>query len=182
MDTIETERLTLRQFKDADTSVLYEIMRKPEVMYAWGHGFTFEETQKWLVRQQTHYQQNGLGYMAVMLKDNGTLIGQAGLLDNEIEGQPITEIGYIFDNTVWGKGYATEAAKTLVQVAFDTLGIDKLYCTMRLKNLPSVKVAERLGFQLKGEYTKVYNGIIMPHLIYEFERRGRTFFLPVSEK
>lgn len=170
MDTIETERLTLRQFKDTDTSALYEIMRKPGVMYAWGHGFTFEETQKWLARQQTRYQHNGLGYMAVILKDNGALIGQAGLLDNVIEGQPVTEIGYIFDDAVWGNGYATEAAKALVQAAFNKLGIDKLYCTMRPENMPSVKVAERLGFQLKGEYIKVYNRIIMPHLIYVLER------------
>lgn len=169
----ETERLTLSQFEDADASALYEIMRKLEVMYAWEHGFNLEETREWITHQKKCYQQKGFGFLAVLLKETSALIGQAGLHSSGIEGQLVTEIGYIFDNSVWGKGYATEAAKALVQVAFDTLGVDKLYCTMRPENLPSVKVAERLGFRRIGEYVKVYNGIEMPHLIYALEREAR---------
>ena len=171
--TLETERLILRQFEDGDISAIFEIMRKPEVMYAWEHGFILEETQDWLTRQKARYQQDGIGYMAVILKETGVLIGQAGLLKSKIDVQPVTEIGYIFDNAYWGKGYATEAAKVLVNAAFDTLGIDKLYCTMRPENLPSVKVAERSGFRHIGEYIKTYNGIKMPHLIYTLERMAR---------
>jgi [ribosomal protein S5]-alanine N-acetyltransferase len=64
--TIETERLIIRKFEDNDKTALYEIMRKPEVMYAWEHGFSFDETQEWLARQKARYRQNGLGYMAVL--------------------------------------------------------------------------------------------------------------------
>lgn len=167
---IETERLILRRFEDDDITELYEIMKKREVMYAWEHGFTFEETREWLNRQKVRYQQNGLGYLAVYLKATSVLIGQVGLLLQNIDGQPVIEIGYIFDNSVWGRGYATEACKSLVLVTFETLGINKLYCTIRPENLPSIKVAERLGFIRIGEYVKVYNGMEMLHLIYALER------------
>ncbi len=51
--TLETERLILRQFEDSDLPALYEIMHKPEVMYAWERGFSLEETREWLNHQIT---------------------------------------------------------------------------------------------------------------------------------
>ncbi len=93
--TLETEWLILRQSEDVDLPALYEIMHKPEVMYAWEHGFSLEETREWLNHQITHFQLGGFGYMVVLLKDTDTLIGQAGLHNTEIEGQLVTEIGYI---------------------------------------------------------------------------------------
>lgn len=170
---LETERLRLRQFENGDLPALYEIMHKPEVMYAWEHGFTLEETREWLNHQITHFQLGGFGYMAILLKDTNTLIGQAGLHNTEIEGQPITEIGYIFDDTAWGKGYATEASKAVINFAFGEIGLEKLYATIRPENLPSIKVVERLGFKHESEYVKVYNGKEMVHWIFIIERDAR---------
>ena len=171
--SLETERLVIRPFENSDLPDLYEIMRKPEVMYAWEHGFSLEETQEWLKRQQDRFINNGMGEQAVCLKVTGALIGAAGFLEINLEGKTVMEIGYIFDNKVWGNGYATETAKALEQAAFDTLGVDKLYCTMRSENNPSIKVAERLGFKLVSEYVKVYNGKDMLHSIYILERDAR---------
>ena len=174
---LETERLIIREFEDRDLDGIYAIMKKPEVMYAWEHGFTLDETRAWLVQQQERYQKNNFGYFAVLQKATGAIIGQAGLINSDIEGVFVTQIGYIFDNSVWGNGYANEAAGSLVKAAFNTFGINKLYCTMRPENLPSVKVAERLGFCRVGEYIKVYNGKEMPHLIYMLEDKQAV--LPV---
>jgi RimJ/RimL family protein N-acetyltransferase len=168
--TIETERLIIRQFEDDDMTALHEIMKKPEVMYAWEHGFSFEETQEWLKQQQNRYKKNGLGEQAVILKATGALIGAAGLLELDLEGEPATEIGYLFDNRVWGNGFATEAARAFVDLAFEKLRLDRLHCTIRPENLPSIKVAERLGFKRISEYVKVYNGKEMPHLIFVLEK------------
>jgi RimJ/RimL family protein N-acetyltransferase len=88
-------------------------------------------------------------------------------MDTDIDDEPITELGYIFDIDVWGNGYATEAAAALVNYAFDDCNVDCLYCTIRPKNTASIRVAERLGFKRTGEYTKVYREKPMPHLIYE---------------
>lgn len=168
--TLETSRLTLRPFEDGDLSALYEILRKPEVMYAWEHGFSLEETREWLKSQQDRYKKNGLGEWAVFLKATGALIGAAGLLEIELDGKPVMEIGYIFDNSVWGNGYATEAAKAFVDLAFRKLGLEKVYATIRPENLPSIRAAERLGFKHESEYVKVYNGKEMVHWIFMLEK------------
>ena len=99
------------------------------------------------------------------------LIGQAGLTTSEIDGKPVTEVAYIFDSVVWGNGYATEAAKALVQLAFVGRDNVQLHCTIRPANVSSIKVAERIGFHHVGEYVKHYNGKEMPHLIYTLEKR-----------
>jgi RimJ/RimL family protein N-acetyltransferase len=89
-------------FYKTDLDVVWEIMKKPEVMYAWEGGFKKSEVRKWLNRQYTRYCKEGYGYFAVVLKESDKLIGQAGLMKSEINGETVVEIGYIFDNTVWG--------------------------------------------------------------------------------
>ena len=76
MDIIlETSRLTIRHFRESDIDALYEIMKKPEVMYAWEHGFTEDEVQDWISNQQARYQKDEYGYFAVISKKSGKLIG-----------------------------------------------------------------------------------------------------------
>ncbi|GHU88215.1 hypothetical protein FACS1894202_03940 [Clostridia bacterium] len=162
----ETERLTIRQFDDSDFGALFAIMKKPEVMYAWEAGFHKHEVQKWLKNQYTRYQKDGYGYFAVTLKGSDKLIGQAGLMKSEINGEKVTEIGYIFDNKFRGQGYALEAAQACVGLAFGDYGLVKLYATIRPENAASVKLAEKLGMQKVGEYVKTYKDKEMPHVIY----------------
>ena len=162
----ETGRLKIRQFCESDLNDLWAIMRKPEVMYAWESGFTKEETQEWLDRQYNRYNRDGYGYFAVILKESDRLIGQAGLMTNEIGGETVVEIGYIFDDAVWGQGYAIEAARACVDLAFDRFGLRRLYATIRPENMASVKLAEKLGMRKTGRYVKVYQGKEMTHDIF----------------
>ena len=192
----ETERLKIRQFYEKDLGPLLAIMKKPEVMYAWEAGFHKGETRKWLNRQFTRYHKDGFGYFAVTLKDSGKLIGQAGLMKSEVDGKNVVEIGYVFDNTAWGHGYAIEAARACVDLAFDRIGLDKLYATIRPENAASVKVAEKLGMRKTGQYVKAYQGKEMPHDIYilenmkeeramqevlDFLKKSNTYYLATVE-
>jgi len=67
----ETERLKIRRLNRSDMDALFAIMKKPEVMYAWEHGFSRGETRKWLNRQLTLYHKDGYGYFAVISKESG---------------------------------------------------------------------------------------------------------------
>ena len=167
---LKTKHLNIGYFSPDDLSSLYDIMKKPEVMYAWEHGFTKAETKKWLDNQILRYKNDGYGYFAVTLKNK--LIGQVGLGKSEINGETVTELGYIFDNSVWGQGYAAEAAKACVDLAFNKYDIDKLYCTIRPENTSSVHLALKLGMVKLGEYLKIYDGKEMPHLIFAIEKSG----------
>lgn len=65
---METERLLIRKIIRKDMDALLSIMGKPEVMYAWEHGFTKKDVRKWINRQLTRYRKDGFGYYAVLLK------------------------------------------------------------------------------------------------------------------
>ncbi|GHT37162.1 hypothetical protein FACS189435_1570 [Bacteroidia bacterium] len=168
---METKRLTIRKFISDDLPALHAIMGKPEVMYAWEHGFTRSEARKWLNRQLTRYRKDGYGYFAVMLKETGELAGQAGLMKNEIDGSEVVELGYIFDDRFWKQGYGLEAAKACVEYAFNGLGIGRLYCSVRPENTPSIRICEKLGTAQAGEHTVRYMDKDMPHVLYLLEKQ-----------
>ena len=77
---METERLVIRKITRKDTGALLALMGKSEVMYAWEHGFDKKEVRQWVNRQFSRYRKDGYGYFALVLKDGGKLIGQAGLM------------------------------------------------------------------------------------------------------
>ena len=165
----ETERLAIRKLTHADFETLIAIMGKPEVMYAWEHGFSEDDVRSWIERQLTRYTKDGIGYFAVVLKESGLLIGQAGLMTTTMNENTIVEIGYIFNNTYWHNGYATEAAESLIAYAFNNLGLPAVYCSIRPENKASIRVAKRLGMESCGSHTVVYRGKEMPHIIYKLE-------------
>lgn len=166
---METERLLIRRITRKDMDALLDIMGKPEVMYAWEHGFTKKDVRKWINRQLTRYRKDGFGYFAVILKESGALIGQAGLMKSTINGNEAVELGYILDNLYWHNGYGIEAARACLEYAFDELGLKTVCCSIRPENGASIRVAERLGMTLCGRHTVIYNEKEMPHLIYELK-------------
>lgn len=171
----ETERLLTRPLQVQDTSLLYAFMHKEEVMYAWEHGFTEPEVREWINRQIYRYYTDGVGYWGVTLRENRhILIGQTGLMKCTIQGKEVTELGYIFDNGYWHKGYAYEAARGVLQYAFNDLELNEVYCTIRPMNKSSVRLAERLNMTLCGDYSKNYLGKEMVHLIYKLTKEQFT--------
>lgn len=166
---METERLLIRRITRKDMDALLAIMGKPEVMYAWEHGFTKKDVRKWINRQLTRYRKDGFGYFAVILKESGKLIGQAGLMKSIINGNEAVELGYILDNAYWHNGYGTEAARACLEYAFGVLELKTVCCSIRPENVASIRVAERLGMTLCGNHTVLYNEKEMPHLIYELK-------------
>ena len=82
---METERLVIRKITRKDTGALLALMGKSEVMYAWEHGFDKKEVRQWVNRQFSRYRKDGYGYFALVLKDGGKLIGQAGLMKNNVK-------------------------------------------------------------------------------------------------
>lgn len=167
---METERLVIRKFIRDDMDGLYAIMQKPEVMYAWEHGFSKSETRKWLNRQLTRYRKDGYGYFAVVLKETGKLIGQAGLLKNTIGGKEEVELGYLFDNTYWKQGFCQEAVTACIEFAFKEQGLDVLHCSIRPENMSSIRIAEKIGMIQTGEHIVNYQDKDMLHLIYVLEK------------
>lgn len=163
---IETERLILRKMDNGDYSALCKILQNEDVMYAYEHAFSDDEVDEWLKKQLVRYETDGIGLWAVVLKENGEVIGQCGLTKQLWWGENIVEIGYLFRKDFWHKGYATEAAVACKDYAFNRLGEKRVYSIIRDLNLPSRRVALRNGMKVCGVQVKHYYGIDMPHLIY----------------
>lgn len=140
-------------------------------MYAYEGEFSDAETQEWLDRQQASYRRDGFGLWAVVLKESGEMIGQAGITWQDIDGERIPEVGYLLNRAHWGKGYALEAAIACKEYAFARLGFGEVYSIVRDTNIASIKVAIRNGMTVRRRLVKHYRGVDMPHLVFSARAR-----------
>jgi RimJ/RimL family protein N-acetyltransferase len=144
---LETARLTLRQWENDDVAPFWEIHRHPELRKFLTGPNSLEETEKFVSRTRDHWTRYGYGLFAVEEKTTGQLVGFTGLIAIEWVA-PVTgvEIAWRLRRDAWGKGYATEAARACLPVAFETLSVDPLVAIAVPENVRSHRVMERLGF------------------------------------
>ena len=170
---LETDRLTLRRLEEDDFDALAAILRDPQVMYAYEHGFDLEEVRQWLDRQLERYADYGFGLWAVIEKASGELIGQCGVTMQDCLGREVPEIGYHLRRDKWHNGFAIEAARACRKYAFTTLGFREVWSIIRENNLPSQRVAMRNGMSVRGSFVKHYYGMDMLHLAFSVKRGAK---------
>jgi RimJ/RimL family protein N-acetyltransferase len=150
MVTLETERLTLRMFREDDFEAYARICADEDVMrYLGGKIMTRAEAWRHLAFLVGHWQLLGYGHWAVEEKATGELLGRLGFLNPA--GWPGFEIGWTLRRESWGKGYATEGARRALRYAFTELGQEHVISLIHPENRPSIRVAERLGERHEGE-------------------------------
>lgn len=161
--TLTTERLVLRLVTEEDLPELEEIFTDPVAMQHMFKTYTRQEVRElWLEGILNRYREHGHSFMAVERRRDGAFLGICGLLRQEVDGELLIEIGYHFQRKHWGHGYATEAATTLRDYAFDTLSLPTLVSLIVPENTPSIAVAERNGMKhwktttFKGLTVRVY--------------------------
>ena len=143
--TLETGRLVLRPLTGDDFEEYAAMMADPEVGEFLGAegGMSREVAWRNLAMVIGHQEIRGYSTWAVVEKDTGRLVGRVGPW--RPEGWPGLEIGWCVSRDSWGKGYATEAARAAVAFCFDELGADEVISLIRVENVRSVRVAERIG-------------------------------------
>ncbi len=152
-DQLETEHLVLRPMLETDLDALLRIFTDARVMAAFHHPpFTHEQMQRWLQRNLDHQNQFGYGLFSVILKETGELIGDCGL--EQMEDQGAAELGYDLRSDFWNRGYATEAARAVRDYAFHVLQLPQLISLIRVGNLASKRVAEKVGMTLAEHITR----------------------------
>ena len=167
---IETERLCLREMTEDDFPMLCRHLQDSDVMHAYEHAFSDTEIWEGIEKQFWRYENDGFGVWAVVLKENGELIGQCGLSMQPYENEEVLEIGYIFQKRHWHKGYAAEAAIACREYAFNELQADEVFSLIRENNIASQNVAKRNGMSIRKKYVKHYYGIDMPHYIFSVRK------------
>ncbi|HEX8118640.1 MAG TPA: GNAT family N-acetyltransferase, partial [Pyrinomonadaceae bacterium] len=151
-ETLETERLVLRMFRESDTDAYADMVGDPEVMRFLGGGKPVSREEAWrnMAMILGHWQLRGYGMWAVEEKESAEMVGRVGCWNPE--GWPGLEVGWTLRRRFWGRGYATEAARASVEYAFDELNRTRVISLIAPENLNSIRVAERLGEKPVGEW------------------------------
>ena len=155
---IETTRLILREIISEDVDRIFLLDQNPEVMKYIGVKpvKTLEESEETIRNIRNQYTENGIARWAVIEKESNFLIGWSGLklLTKPLNGfTNVYELGYRFLPEYWGKGYATEAGKAVVEYGFEKLKLDKIYACTDIENINSTYILkDKLGFSEKGTF------------------------------
>ena len=148
-----TERLRLREWREADKALLAEIHSDPEVMQFLGGVKSFEETCEVVDLLVSMFRSGEPGFWAAERISDGALIGWLGLhnLGPEYPFGPALEIGWRLGRRFWNQGYATEGARAALNYAFDTLNASRVFGFTALANARSEAVMQRIGMKkVKG--------------------------------
>ena len=167
---LTTPRLHLRPFTLADHDAIHVVYADPEVMRFVGHGAhaTMAETTSALRIYGDVLARRGYSFLAVTERATGAIVGDGGLHPLGGTG-PDVELGYTLARAAWGKGYATELGRALVEHAFGVLGVARVVAQVEPENLPSRNVLAKLGMTEREERTAYGR----PHLLYAVERATR---------
>ena len=163
---LETERLRLRWFRHEDVDAVFGIIGDDVAMQYYPRTFNRHDAKLWVDRNLRRYARDGHGIYAVALKGRDELIGDCGVIKQEVEGKTQLEVGYHLRRDHWGHGYATEAARACMGLAFHAFGAEKVISLIRPENTPSRRVAERNGMKLERQV--MHGGL--PHLVYAMSR------------
>ena len=164
---IETERLILRYWELEDADDLYEYAKDPDIgpSAGWPAHKNLEESKNTI----KNILCSPLCY-AICLKENNKPIGsiELKLATNVTNGDDECEIGYWIGKPFWGNGYVTEAAKTLIQHAFEDLAMNTIWCCYRDGNEKSKRVQQKCGFEHhstdKSYRIKALNETVVRHI------------------
>lgn len=151
--TLETERLILRPHTLADFASYVEMWADPDVVRFIG-GKPFDRESSWarFLRHAGVWHHLGFGFFAIEEKSTGEFVGEAGfhdlhrLLEPSVEGT--LEAGWALMSRGQGWGYATEAMSAAIEWAGAAFPGRRMTCIIDPDNLPSVRVAGRLGFEV----------------------------------
>lgn len=169
----ESDRLFIRDWNpQLDAPAAFAIYGDREVMkFIRKPDANIQAVQQRLEERIERYQQynNGTGTWAVIEKETEQLVGCILLvqLPNN-DGVPTEdrEIGWHFRLASWGKGYATEAARIIINYGFNTLQLPVLYAVVRPDNIRSIRVTQRLGMTSMG---RTYNYYGTELLLFKLE-------------
>lgn len=151
MIVIKTERLAVRFLRPDDLDDFHALTSDPEINRYMDDGqpLSRESTERWIEISLANYEARGYGCFAVTPKGEDRMIGFAGFA-RPADRPGITEIIYAFPKVHWGKGYATEVARGLIEYGLTRGGLDRIEATVDPANESSKRVLLKAGMTYDG--------------------------------
>lgn len=148
---LTTERLVLRRMQSSDAPAIYALAGNREVAMntlTIPHPYPDGAAEEWIERRAKD------GF-AITLRDSGELVGSIGIHVDADDARG--EVGYWIGVPHWGRGYASEAAKALIDYAFETLELNKVHAAHFARNPASGRVMQKLGMTYEGTLRQHHN-------------------------
>ncbi len=143
--TLRTERLLLRDWRDADREPFAALNADPAVAEFLSTPLARAESDAFVDRILEHWREDGFGLFAVERLADGRFLGFVGTTTLAWAPDPVPEIGWRLAREGWGRGFATEAAREAMRFAFEDAGIEELVSYTTVANVRSRRVMEKLG-------------------------------------
>ncbi|GIG01107.1 GNAT family N-acetyltransferase [Catellatospora citrea] len=175
MRDIVTERLVLRDWRESDLRPWAAINADPQVCEHLGPVWDVAQSAASIARYQEARRRNGFGSLAVELAATGELIGLAGI-DPVAPTMPFTgvEIGWRLARSAWGHGYASEAARAVLDHGFTEVGLPEIVAVTLAPNLRSQAVMRRIGMthaaDLDFDHQPEPHGPVFRHVVHRIIR------------
>jgi RimJ/RimL family protein N-acetyltransferase len=177
MPVIETERLSIRTWRDADREPFFRINSDAEVMRHIRAVATRDESDAAVERQRASQAEHGFCFWALERKEDGAFLGFCGLRPG-VPATPIAgdvEIGWRLGREHWGRGYAGEAARACLAWAFRALQAPRVAAITVAANARSRQLMERLGMVRRADMDFLHPTLpeadpLRPHIVYLAER------------
>jgi RimJ/RimL family protein N-acetyltransferase len=173
---LETARLIIRPWHLRDLAPWAAISADPDVRrYYYPSILSREDSDAVVEHCMAHLAEHGFAFLALERKDDGALIGGAGLSwTNDVPGGPAIEIGWILGRAYWRQGYASEASRAWFAHGW-SLGIEEIVGYTSVINTPSRRAMESLGMtrDSKDDFfdpTVPRDNPLAPHVLYRLRK------------
>ncbi|MGH7727271.1 MAG: GNAT family N-acetyltransferase [Vulcanimicrobiaceae bacterium] len=175
--TLETPRLILRPWRDADIEAWAAMNADPRVMEFFPSLYDRARSEATASAMRAGLERNGYGWWVTELKRTSRFAGVVVLDDVSFEAPfaPARQVGWRFLRDAWGSGYATEGARAALTYAFETLGWDEVVALTATVNLRSQRVMQRLGMRRDPAGDFLHPAIaeghrLRPHVLYRIRK------------
>jgi RimJ/RimL family protein N-acetyltransferase len=168
---MRTERLLMRRWLERDGEPFAALNADPEVMHYFPAALDREGSDRLIDRFEKLFEAQGFGPWALEVLATGEMIGFTGLLrmPDGVPGAGGQEVGWRLARHAWHQGYATEAARAALDVAFGRLGLPVVWSMTAVVNLPSQAVMRRIGMRQECffDHPAVPEGhVARPHVLF----------------
>ena len=156
----ESERLKFRKLTENDISGWIDFFVNNDRLHFLGIDISkSKETlaSEWIMAQLNRYEKEGLGHLAVEIKESEELIGMGGILPRELNGNNEYEIAYSLKPKYWGKGYGTEIARKMKNFGFDNIATKRFISIIEINNFDSINIAKKN--EMKVLFRTEYSGM-----------------------
>jgi RimJ/RimL family protein N-acetyltransferase len=176
-DTIQTDRLLMRRWQDSDRAPFAALNGDPETMRYFPETLDRAASDRMVDRIEALLDRQGYGLWALEVTATGEFIGFTGLnpMPAGVPGAGGMEVGWRLARPAWHHGYATEAARAALEVAFGGVGLPEIWSMTAVLNEPSQAVMRRLGLTEvdRFDHPRVPDGSpLKPHVTYHLAAPG----------